>query len=702
MTQRGARALPRLGVFVVVAVVAGALAAGLGVPAAVGTEALALSAADLLTGASVPLAAPALPQTSVMLAADGSPIAWFYDENRTVVPLTRMAPAVRQAVVAVEDARFYHHGAADPRGLVRALVNDLTGGHRQGASTITQQYVKNALLEDAVLAGDPAAVRAATAPTLARKVRELQLAVSVEQHLTKDQILARYLDTVYFGEHAYGVDAAARRYFGVDAAHLSLAQSATLAGIVQDPSADDPVTRPGRARARRDVVLADMLAQHLVTPTAYRAAVATPVRTPGRPLPNGCAGAGPAAYFCEYVVRTLSTAPGFSALGRTAAQRVGALSRGGLVIRTTLDPATESAARRAVETGVPAHGGAGLGAAAVTVEPGTGRVLAMAQDRTWSPAGGPGRTSVNWSVDAALGGSQGFQTGSAFKPFTLATWLAAGRRTSDVVDATPRTFAPTDFTACGAPLRGRTPYAPGNSEGTETGPMSVLRATADSVNVAYVAMETRLDLCDVAGTARALGVHLAAPARPCAAHGPGTTDLPTCLPSLTLGVEDVAPLTMAAAYAGFASGGTYCTPEPVTALTRAGPTGTQHPVPVPGPDCRRAISRGVARGVDDALRHVLTDGTAARVGPLSPWDSAGKTGTTNGPYDTWFVGYTAQRSTAVWVGDPGDRPGPRRPLRDVTVAGTTYRTVFGATLAAPIWRNVMTVAQKHLPARTLP
>jgi membrane peptidoglycan carboxypeptidase len=691
----------RVVAFGLVAASAGVMTAGLFVPAAIGASAATRAG-------SFVLAAPAggLAQTSVMLAADGSPLTYFYDENRTVVALRRMSPLVRQAIVAVEDNRFYTHGPVDPRGLARAVLSDLVLGSRQGASTLTQQYVKNVLVEQATLTHDPAAAAAAVAPTLARKVRELKLAVSVEQQLTKDAILERYLNIVHFGSHTYGIEAVARRYFAVPAARLNLAQAATLAGVVQDPAAFDPATNPARARTRRDVVLADMLTQHMISPAAYRRARATAMVVHGSAPPNGCAAAAPSdGYFCGYVVRSIATDPRFAALGATAAARLAAISRDGLVIRTTLDPGIQASAVRALVRRVPVRDASGVGAAAVTVEPGTGQVLGMAQNRVYGVTAGAGRTSINYSVDADLGGAQGFQTGSSFKPFTLAAWLASGRSTSDVVDATPRAFSFSDFTACGSPLRGRTPYQPGNSEGTETGPMSVQSATANSVNVAFVAMESQLDLCDVAQTAQRLGVHVAAAAQPCSTSEPATEKLPTCLPSLTLGVADIAPLTMAAAYASFATGGQYCPPDPVTAITRSGSPagpGARSTLRVAATPCRTALAPGVASGVNGVLQHVLTDGTAASVGPLASWPSAGKTGTTNGPRDTWLVGYTTQRSTAVWVGDPGTAGHSRRPLRNVTIGGRYRPTVFGATIAAPIWKELMTAAQSGLPGRPLP
>jgi membrane peptidoglycan carboxypeptidase len=683
-------------------VLAAALVASLGMAAYAAVD---LGAASLVVS---PLDVPqvAVPQASLVLAADGSRIATLFDENRTDVPLSAMSRPVQQAVVAVEDARFFQHGAVDPRGLIRAIIGDVSGHSVQGASTLTQQYVKNLLLEQAVASGNRAGERAATARTLSRKLRELRIAEAVEGRLSKQQILERYLDIVYFGEGAYGVQAAAERYFGVPAARLDVVQSATLAGLVQNPDAYDPVAHAHAAQLRRNHVLRDMLAQRMITPVRYAAAVATPVRVTGHAPDQGCEAAATSGFFCEYVVRSLISDQRYAALGATPADRERALLTGGLVIRTTLDPRTQAAAVTALDHRVPPRDRSHLGAAAVTVTPGTGAVVAMAENRTYDNSAGPGRTSVDYATDASLGGSTGFQTGSSFKPFTLATWLAGGGSLDDVVDATPRAFAPSDFTSCGSAVRGSQPYVPGNSEGTETGRMSLRKATADSVNVAYVDLETRLDLCDVAATAQSLGVHLAAPARPCASSGPRTTTLPTCLPSLTLGVEDVAPLTMAAAYAGFASGGTYCAPLPVTSVRRAAAPGRPAKTVLSvQPQCRQALAPDVASGVNTALESVLTQGTAAAVGPLPHGQSAGKTGTTNGPFDSWFVGYTAERSTAVWVGDPGHRVHgrfERRRLRDLDVGGRFYPTVFGASIAAPVWKALMTAAMRGLPPQPLP
>jgi len=703
---RAGRVSALLAALLGVSVMLGVVGSGLVLPVAASAgQAVSLTDA-VLNDLPATLPASAVPQTSVVLAADGAPIAYLYDENRVPVPLAQMSPFMRQAIVAVEDARFYQHGALDPKGVVRALVSNSSGNATEGASTLTQQYVKNLLLETATAAGDTAAAEAAVARTPARKLREARLAISVEEQLGKDQILERYLNIVFFGQRSYGVEAAATRYFGVPAAKLTLPQAALLAALVQDPSQFDPVAHPAAARGRRDVVLRLMRDQRMITPAQYTAAVATPVTISGRPTPNGCIASSTAGYFCQYVLASIVQDPAFAALGATPTERARALQTGGLVIRTTLDVPAQGAAVRAAADAIPPTDPSGLAAAAVTVEPGTGRVTSMAQNRTYSVTAGPGRTSVNYSTDTALGGSRGFQTGSSFKPFTLAAWLAAGKSLDDTVDATQRDFAFSDFTACGRTLRGSEPYAPGNSEGHETGRMTVQQATTDSVNVAYVEMETQLDLCDVAGVAQRLGAHLAAPEKPeCGAAGPAATALPSCLPSLTLGVKNIAPLTMAAAYAGFAAGGIWCAPLAVTAIERRTVEAGTTPVATYAPRCSRALAPDVASSVNEALTHVLTEGTAATVGMPGDWPAAGKTGTTDGPYDTWFVGYTAQRSTAVWVGDPGttrDGTSERRRLTDITVNGDHYSTVFGATLAAPLWKAVTEAAMKNLPPTPLP
>jgi membrane peptidoglycan carboxypeptidase len=701
-----ARAVRLLAALVTVSALAGLVGAGLVLPVVATAAGATAAASAVMDELPVTLPAGAVPQTSVILAADGTPIAYLYDENRTAVPLASISPLMRQAIVAVEDSRFYQHGAIDPKGVLRAVVSNSTGGGTEGASTLTQQYVKNLLVETASAAGNVSAARAAVARTPARKLREAKLAMRVEQQLSKDQILERYLNIAYFGEGSYGVQAAAMRYFGVPAQQLTLPEAALLAGLVQDPAQFDPASHPAAARERRDVVLAEMRQQGMITAAQLAAGRAAAVRVSGSGPPGGCIASATSAFFCQYVVATISQGSAYAALGASPADRRHALQTGGLVIRTSLDLHAQESAQAAVNTAIPPDDPSGLGSTAVTVEPRSGRVTTMVQNRAYSVTPGTGRTSVNYATDSTAGGSQGFQTGSSFKPFTLATWLTQGHSLDDTVDATKRAFAFSDFTACGKPLRGARPYTPGNSEGNEGGQMSVRSATANSVNVAFVQMETQLDLCDISGTASQLGVHLAAPEKPeCGGSAGAPSALPTCLPSLTLGVKNIAPLTMAAAYAGFAAGGTYCAPLPVTSIEQRGGDGGTTRIEQYSPQCRQALRPEVAAGVTTALSQVLTNGTAAAVGQPGDWPAAGKTGTTDGPYDTWFVGYTAQRSTAVWVGDPGstrDGASGRRRLTDIEVGGHYYPIMFGASLAAPIWKNVTTSAMHGLPPGALP
>lgn len=697
--------LPLLVTFLVVSILSGGLASALAMPALTAGGAAVNGGLDYFDSLPGELGAFSLPKTSVMLAANGQPITYFYDENRFEVPLSWVAPVMQQAIIAIEDSRFYEHGGVDPRGVVRAIINNERGRSIQGASTLTQQYVKNVLLERAVVNGDRAAAREAVAKNTGRKLREMKLAISLEQQLTKPQILERYLNIASFGEQTYGVQAAALQYFGVSAGALDLNQAATLAGMVQEPSTYDPRLHKAVARDRRDVVLARMLQLGMITQSAYDKVRKAPIVVSGKPLPNGCANAGSYGFFCDYAVQAILRGPAFSALGATSTLRRTALLRGGYTIRTTIDPRLQRAATNAVFRAIPSRDPSGLGAAAVTVEPGTGNVLAMTENRTYSVSGGRGRTSVNYNTDATYGGSSGFQTGSSFKPFTLATWLTQGRSLNDTVNATKRAFPFSSFSACGHRLRGSKAYAPGNSEGHEAGAMTVLEATYNSVNVAYVDMESQLDLCDIASVAGSLGIHLAAPEKECPGQSKPTTKLPTCVPSLTLGVKNIAPLAMASAYGGFASGGIACTPVAVTAMARPGSRpGSTVAMTVPGGNCHRALSPSVASGVSDALTQVLKRGTAAQIGPLDPWPSAGKTGTTDGPYDSWFVGYTAQRSTAVWVADPGHVSAgrqDRRQLTGITVNGTHHGIIYGATIAAPLWKDIMKAAMTGLPAASL-
>jgi membrane peptidoglycan carboxypeptidase len=693
------RVLGLLSLFLVASVVAGALLAGLFVPAVAAAGGATRGSITWFNDLKAVPPATQLSQQSVLLAKDGTLIARFYNENRSEVPLSKISRNMQNAIIAIEDARFRDHGGVDPIGLVRAAASDYLGNGTevQGASTLTQQYIKNLYLEQAVYAGDKTAQEAAVARDANRKILEIRAAIDLEKTLTKDEILERYLNIAYFGNNAYGVEAAAELYFSVSAAKLSVVQAALLAGIVQSPDTYDPFRHKTNSLARRNTVLSRMHELGMLKDADYRKAVTTKITLKRKNQQSGCIAAIQGlGFFCQYVRNLIASGTeSFSALGSTRAERINALDRGGLRITTSVDLKVQAAAQKAIAQYVKIGDRSKAGTAAVTVEPGTGHVLAMAENKTYSPKASSSSTEINYAVDSSLGGSTGFQTGSTFKAFTLATWLKEGKALNDVIDSDVGTLDNPDFTECnGRRLHGRGDlYKPQNSEPTEGGKMRVLDATANSVNTAFVAMSQQLELCQIAATAKSLGVHMAAP-RDYNCSQTSLVDIPQCIKAMTLGPFSISPLTMATAYATFAADGTYCPAFPVVSIKKSdGKT-----VPVKAPPCKQdAIDPDIAHGVTYALKRVITNGTATDVNGMIKAPVAGKTGTTDNSVDTWFVGYTHARATAVWVGDnPTVASGTlRKSLNRLhVIGGHDYggQSIFGATIAAPIWAKIMQVA----------
>ncbi len=657
-----------LAAFVATCLLAGVLTAGLFLPAVGAIGQVTRGSIGFFDALPADFKVDQPSQQSRILYADGTPMATFYYENRILVPLAQVSSIMRQAIVAIEDSRFYEHNGADPQGIMRAVVNNASGGGTQGASTLTQQWIKNVLLNEALAAKDAAAVKALQNPDKARKVREIKLALSAEKKYSKDQILENYLNIALFGDGQYGVQTASERYFGKPASQLDLPDAALLAGIVRSPTFYNPLSHPDHAQSRRDVVLDRMLQLGIITKAQHDAAVAVPIAAQMHPTDtaNGCSYAGSAAYFCDFVTATIKNDPVF---GPDEASRLKLLYQGGLTITTTLIQKDQQAAQDAVYRSFTRR--AGVGAAVSSVDSSTGYIVAMAQNRqyTTQPNAPAGQTAINYNVDQAYGGGMGFQTGSSYKPFTLATWLASGRSLNDTVNANQRKQR---FHARCNPGKAATPYGPGNAEGHEGGNISVLEATYDSVNTAYASMGAKLDLCDIRDTAMSLGVHQA----------DGTP--PDVNPASILGTNLIAPLTMAGAYGGFANGGIFCTPIAIISVTDA----SGKALPKPEANCHQAIDPQVAAQVNYALTQVLTRGTGKGIGGIGR-AAAGKTGTTNDSSETWFVGYTpGGLSTASWVGTP-DRSRKR-------LGGS----IFGATVAGPIWRQYMATAVKGMPVQS--
>ncbi len=675
-----------LAAFVATSVVVGLLGAGLMMPAVGATGAAARTGVHAFDSLPSDFTQTPLSQQSRILADDGTLISTPYDENRVIVPLAKIAPVMRQAQVAIEDSRFYEHAGIDPQGVGRAFISNLGGGDTQGASTLTQQYVKITLQENALYANDKLGAKAATAKSYTRKLQELKYAITLEKSLTKNQILEGYLNLVYFGGQAYGVEAAARHYFGVSAAKLNLPQAATLAGLVQAPSETDPIKKPAKALARRNVVLDRMHTLNLITDKAWLAAKKTKMVTNNKPTPSSCA-LSPYPYFCTYVTEWLTDLP---ALGKTPEERIKRINRGGLTIQTTLNPKMEAAAKKALIARVPIGNAASIGAAAAVVEPGTGHVLAIAQNTTYSNKKGlRGKTSVNWAVDEKYGGSIGFAFGSTAKMFAVAEALRSGMPINSTIIAraasqrTGAVFTRADFhDGCTVDEKGWTVR---NDEDTATGPISLTKATAKSVNTAFAGLVASLGACSVQSLMTKMGLHQS--------NGKPIQRYPS---PVTLGSDSTSPLTLASAYATVASGGTYCVPTPVLTIT----TSDKKTIALPKNQCKKVLEPDVANGVSKILKTVLTNGTARGIGGLAgDRPVAGKTGTSDGSNETWFAGYTPQLSTAVWVGTPDD-PGNKVILRNLRLGDDYYpNQVFGATIAAPIWKRIMDQASSGMPFR---
>ncbi|GLW12201.1 carboxypeptidase [Microtetraspora sp. NBRC 13810] len=672
--RRGVGPLAGLGA---AGVAGGVLAAAILLPVVGGAGITVNNVTKTFTDLPSPPREDPLPQVTRLLDRYGRQFAQFYFQNRTAVPLAEVAPVMRQAVVAIEDARFYEHAGLDVKGTLRALItNTQAGGIRQGGSSLTQQLVKNMLVEGAESEAERDRARA---PNLQRKITELRYALALEKKYTKDQILERYLNINYFGAGAFGVEAAARRFFSTSASRLTLTQAATLAGAVRTPYATDPALgeqRRRRLKERRDLVLDRMARVGNITAAQAAEAKRAPLGIRMRAEPGGCY-ESKTPFFCLYVQKELLANPVF---GHTRAERERRLTRGGLVLKTTLDPVAQRAAEQAIAARVNPEDP--QVAAEAMVEPGTGKIRALAASKRYgrnpkNKKDGP-KTTYNLPADSAHGGGLGFQAGSTFKVFTLATALSEGWRFDQGFD-TPGSFVPSQgYRNC----RGQRVNDPGtvihNASGEGTGgPHSISTGTWRSVNIFYMMLEQRVGLCDVVNTARKLGVTRA--------DGAELREVPT----FTLGVNEMDPLTVASAFAAFGARGRYCRPMAITEIVDQDGRATAVP-----PSCSRALEPEVADAVNHVLEGVFTEGTMR--GNSIGRDAAGKTGTNNGYTSAWFAGYTPDLAAAVSVGDI--RGSYRYPLRGVVIGGDYYGSVQGASLPGPIWVASMTAALRDTPA----
>ncbi len=677
--------------FVGVAVLGGVVAAASAAPL-VGAVAAGVDAgAHAVVALPAAVKVPSLTGRTYVYDRRGGLLATFFTQDRVYVPTARIAPVMRQAIVDIEDQRFYQHGAADPRGLLRALVSNSSGGSVQGASTLTQQYVKN-ILKNA--AHTPAEVAAASAPTYTRKIEELRYAVGLEQRLTKAAILEGYLNIAPFGRNVYGVEAASEYYFGTTAAALTLAQAAMLAGEVQAPSLYDPTaggTHVVQAADRRDVVLAKMWALHHIPTAAYRAAVASPLGIHQTVPRQGCMAAA-AAWYCQYVYDILLKDPRLSFLGDSETARGDRVKAGGLSIATALDPGVQHLADAGMASAT-TPGDTPIAATAV-VRPGTGDVLAVSQSKPFGFDPSRNETSYDWAIPTGYGGTPGFQPGSGMKPITMAVALRTGVMfdTRFVSNSNLR-YVDYPFRDCaGRPVSTNPAGRFGNEAGRDYGPIAMEQALWESVNSYFIQLESKVGVCAVYRLATAMGLTSAR----YSTHGYLPAPL-TQNATLTIGGSNTSPLQMSEAYATFADHGVYCAPR---VITRVVDEVSGRVLFDQAPQCRRVLPRGVADAVAWVLHHNVEGDLdpASTARPARVTDAAGKviptggkTGTNNSFQAVWYNGFNAQFASSMAVAMPTtvDRHGRDTTLKGQHLGGTTIVDATGGVTAGRVWLAVM-------------
>ena len=651
------------------------------------------------------------PQNSYVYAADGSELAELnFEENRVPVDLDEVPQEVVNAVLATEDADFFEHRGVDHEAIARAFVANVRGGGiEQGGSTITQQYVKNAFLDDD--------------QTYQRKLQEAVYASELERRLTKQEILERYLNRTYFGRGTYGIGTAAERYFSKSLDELTLGETAALAGLIRAPERNNPINNPENTQDRRDVVLRQMAHHGFITDDQARVAAEEPLEPQiSEPTPP----TNP--FWVEWISRLLtidevaeglgSQTDALELMGSTFEERRRTVFQSGLRIHTTLDPQLQEYAEDALQQHLtyedepPEEIAREPMGSLVTVDPDTGGIVAMAigpheygscsEDDSWVGEDAQGRllcdrTKLNTVVPVEGSPMARRQPGSSFKPFLAAAALEDGVPPTLVMDAT----GPQTIEDC---RDGDGEWEVRNTGGD--GVLDMYEAIERSSNVYHARLVEDIGPAKLVDMAQRLGVTDSPMGEDCA---------------LALGAGSVTPLEMASAYATLANSGVRCAPFAITRIEDAeGQTVWEH-----DENCGQVVDAEVADRVIDLMAGPVSSGGTAPDANLDPWPTRGKTGTTNDFTDAWFVGFVRQLSTAAWIGYPGGttqfasleqaqatcRQGAnleeprcveRRRLENVTIAGSSYSRVFGGTIPAPMWTTYMQRAVQDLEQRSFP
>ena len=688
------RVLVLLLAYIMLAVCGGVAASVLFVPGVVGANKAAKAVIPSLKVENVDFDVTSLPQKSTMYARDGSTvIATFYNQNRIVVPLKKISKTMQQAVVAREDRRFWTHAGVDVQGVMRAFVQTyLVKGSQQGGSSLTQQYVKNVLLMQAIEDDDSIAQYHATEDTIARKIREMLISVQMEKKYSKAEILQGYLNIAQFGNNLYGVETAAQRYFSVSAADLNVVQSATIAAITKNPSLYDPLVEENQKESenQRNIVLKLMLQEGYITQDQYTEAVNTPLKDTLKvqDVNVGCQDTGDYAYFCDFVVHRIQNSEEF---GKTRAERNKLLQEGGLKIVTTLDVEANSTMMETARNTIPPDDPSGMEIAMAAVKPGTGEVLSFGLNRyydaTPAAANDPTRTSQNYAVDLADGGGSGWTIGSSWKPINLIAWMEAGHSINDNLQ-TSTSYPTTDF-ACSNYSGGADSWNVSNAMGAGTvNPESPFLGLVRSHNTTQASMGAILKLCKVADTATELGYHDAA-------TGETIDKTQVYTPSMMIGSVNVSPLTMASIFAVYASNGVQCNPIAISKVTDK----DGNDLKVPSANCHQAVDKDIIQ----TLAYTLNQGTVRPDG--AGWSfrladgrkSFGKTGTSEDLAVSGGSFIPNQIAAFAVVGD-AQNPYTNR-ISNIAINGRYNSYWDGSTIAAPAVTNFFNsyISKKKIP-----
>lgn len=688
------RVLVLLLAYIMLAVCGGVAASVLFVPGVIGANKAAKAVIPSLKVENVDFDVTSLPQKSTMYARDGSTvIATFYNQNRIVVPLKKISKTMQQAVVAREDRRFWTHAGVDVQGVMRAFVQTyLVKGSQQGGSSLTQQYVKNVLLMQAIEDDDSIAQYHATEDTIARKIREMLISVQMEKKYSKAEILQGYLNIAQFGNNLYGVETAAQRYFSVSAADLNVVQSATIAAITKNPSLYDPLVEENQKESenQRNIVLKLMLQEGYITQDQYTEAVNTPLKDTLKvqDVNVGCQDTGDYAYFCDFVVHRIQNSEEF---GKTRAERNKLLQEGGLKIVTTLDVEANSTMMETARNTIPPDDPSGMEIAMAAVKPGTGEVLSFGLNRyydaTPAAANDPTRTSQNYAVDLADGGGSGWTIGSTWKPINLIAWMEAGHSINDNLQ-TSTSYPTTDF-ACSNYSGGADSWNVSNAMGAGTvNPESPFLGLVRSHNTTQASMGAILKLCKVADTATELGYHDAA-------TGETIDKTQVYTPSMMIGSVNVSPLTMASIFAVYASNGVQCNPIAISKVTDK----DGNDLKVPSANCHQAVDKDIIQ----TLAYTLNQGTVRPDGAGWSFRLAdgrkpfGKTGTSEDLALSGGSFIPNQIAAFAVVGD-AQNPYTNR-ISNIAINGRYNSYWDGSTIAGPAVTNFFNsyISKKKIP-----